>query len=160
MHVKRHKEDWDNNPSKSDKKDCTVIAAQVKDGKFMKALLHQGVYADLRELTVTRQSQKRILNSSLNQLGAVLDEYFPEFCEVFKDALGKAARWVLVHCPFPTNIVDLDIEQLEIGLKAASAGRVGRKRAVLLFEQAKRSIGVSEGLEGAGCRVQVEQRFS
>ncbi len=153
MHVKRHKEDWDNNPSKSDRKDTTVIAGQVKDGKFMQALLPQGIYADLRELTVARQSHRRNLNSSMNQLEAILDEYFPEFHEVFKDKLGQAARWILTHCPFPAYIEDMDIEQLEQGLKGASSGRVGRKRAEQLMEQAKRSIGVRSGLEGAASRL-------
>ncbi len=149
MHVKRHKEDWDNSPSKSDKKDTMVIAGQVRDGKFMQVLLPRGIYADLRELTVTRQSLKQNLNSGMNQLKAVLDEYFPEYHEVFKGALGQASRWVLEKCPFPSHIEHMEIEELVAGLKAASTGRVGQKRAEQLIEQARRSIGVREGLEGA-----------
>ncbi|GAW93622.1 ISChy2, transposase, partial [Calderihabitans maritimus] len=50
----------------------------------------KGIYAELRNLYVARQQQRRKLNSSLNQLQALLDEYFPEFREVFKNLLGKA----------------------------------------------------------------------
>lgn len=154
MWVKRHKEDHDNSPSKSDPKDTGVIAGLVKDGKFMQVLLPTGVYADLRELTVTRQQQKQALNSGLNRLEAVLDEYFPEFHTVFKDSLGRAAQCVLVECPFPVNITAMTVEELAKKLKQASNNRVGLKRAQLLREIAAESVGVTEGLHGAGERLE------
>lgn len=154
MLVKRHKEDHDNSPSKSDPKDTGVIAGLVKDGKFMQALLPEGIYADLRELTVTRQQQKQALNSGLNRLEAALDEYFPEFHTAFKDSLGQAAQWVLTECPFPSYIAALTVEELTERLKRASSNRVGQKRASLLREIATRSVGVTEGLEGARERLE------
>jgi transposase len=153
MWVKRHKEDYDNNPTKSDPKDTIVIASLVKDGKFMQALLPRGVYADLRELTVTRQQQKKALNSTLNRFEAVLDEYFPEFHTVFQDTLGLAAQWVLKELAFPSQIVSISVDELTKGLKHASNNRVGQKRAQLLQETAARSIGVTVGLEGAKQRL-------
>lgn len=40
------------------------------------------------------------MNAALNNLAAILDEYFPEYTEVFKDLLGKASMHILAHLPF------------------------------------------------------------
>lgn len=58
MLVKRHKEDLDNAPSKSDPKDAAVIADLVWQRTFLNVSLPQGVYAELRELQVTRQQPR------------------------------------------------------------------------------------------------------
>ncbi|MGI6544666.1 MAG: IS110 family transposase [Limnochordia bacterium] len=154
MWVKRHKEDYDNSPSKSDRKDTGVVAGLVKDGKYMQVMLPTGVYADLRELIVVRRQQKQALNSGLNRLETVLDEYFPEFHTVFKGTLGLAAQCVLTECPFPSYITALNVEELTDKLKRASNNRVGQKRAQLLRDVAARSIGVTEGLQGARERLE------
>lgn len=36
---------------------------------------------------------------------AILNEYFPELQQVFKNLLGKAAKWILRHRPFPEDIL-------------------------------------------------------
>lgn len=148
-HVKRRKEEEDNTPRKNDKKDAGIIADLVKDGKFLNLLLPTGIYADLRNLTVTRRQLKQQLNSALNRLCAILDEYFPEFEQIFKNLLGKASLWILKHCPFPSMILSKPVENLAEKLKEASNYRVGLKRAIKLYEAAKESIGAKEGLNGA-----------
>lgn len=153
MLVKRHKEDLDNSPSKSDPKDTGVIADLVQQGKFMECLLPTGVYADLRVLTVTRGQQRRKLSSGLCNLQAILDEFFPEFTDVFKDPLGMGATWVLMNCPTPKHILELSLEELAEGLKKAANGRLGIKRAKQLMAAAERSIGVPEGTEAASLRM-------
>ncbi|GAW93623.1 Transposase domain protein, partial [Calderihabitans maritimus] len=74
-----------------------------------------------------------------NQLQALLDEYFPEFREVFKNLLGKAALWVLRHCPFPSYILTWSVEELANQLKGATNNRVGLRRAGILKEAAENS---------------------
>ncbi|WXJ95913.1 IS110 family transposase ISChy2 [Neomoorella carbonis] len=113
----------------------------------------KGKYAELRNLTVTRRQQRRKLNSALNQLQAILDEYFPELGQVFKNLLGKAAQWVLRNCPFPRLILAYKLEELAAKLKEASNHRVGMKRAQALYQTAQESIGVTEGLTGARHRL-------
>ena len=153
MLVKRHKEDHDNNPGKSDPKDTGIIADLVLQGKFMESLLPRGIYAELRGLSVTRRQQKGKLNGGLNNLWAILDEFFPEFVTVFKDILGKAALWVLENIPFPEDIVSCSVEWVAERLKEAAGHRVGLKRAKRLREVAEKSIGVPEGLEAARIRL-------
>lgn len=60
---------------------------------------------------------------------------------------------ILTHLPFPADIIQLSEEKLAQELKAASNGRVGKKRAALLLSKARESIGVREGLTAARLRL-------
>jgi transposase len=153
FHVKKRKEEEDNSPTKNDRKDALIIAKLIKEGKFLNCLLPEGIYADLRNLSVARKQLINKLNSAKNKLVSILDEYFPEFEEVFKNLLGKAALWVLRHCPFPSIILNYTKEELAENLKRAANKRVGSKRAEKLIEVAERSVGVKEGLKGAYIRL-------
>jgi len=153
LHVKRAKEFDDNSPTKNDRKDAWVIARRINDGDFFDPYLPEGIYADLRALTQTRQQQRAKLNQAQNQLHALLDEYFPEFTSVFADPFGQASIHVLGHCPFPSDILALCPKELAKGLSQASNGRVGTTRAVKLREAAKDSVGVRHGLEGVRLRL-------
>lgn len=154
-HVKKSKELEDNSPSKSDPKDAGLIAGLVQGGKFLNCLLPQGVYAELRTLHTTREQERRKLNTTLNQLQALLDEYFPELTLVFKDLQGMAASWVLENRPFPQDILAVGVEELAEQLQAISHHRVGLKRAQALQEAARNSVGVTEGLAAARLRLKV-----
>ncbi|AEM78226.1 IS110 family transposase [Thermoanaerobacter wiegelii] len=154
-HVKQRKEEEDNSPSKNDRKDALIIARLIKEGKFLNCLLPQNTYADLRNLSVARKQLIKKLNSVKNKIIAILDEYFPEFEEVFKNLWGKAALWVLRNCPFPSMILKLSKEEIAGKLKKATSNRVGMKRAEKLIEAAKRSIGVKEGIKGAQIRLNI-----
>lgn len=152
-HVKRYKEFDDNSPSKNDRKDAWVIARLANEASFFEVYLPEGVYAELRGLTQARQQQRNKCNMALNQIQCLLDEYFPEYEEVFADILGKASLYVLEHRPFPGDILAVSAEELAEELKLASNRRVGLKRALRLQEAARDSIGVTEGLEAARLRL-------
>lgn len=154
-HVKRSKELDDNSPSKTDRKDAGTIASLVQQGRFLTCILPHGVYAELRNLYTAREQERQKLNAALNRLRAFLDEYFPEFPMVFKNLLGMAAWWLLRHFPLPQDILSLRLEELTEYLKAASNYRVGAKRAKVLQEAAKNSIGVTTGLIGAKIKLSV-----
>jgi len=83
-HVKKAKELDDNTQTKSDRKDAFVIAKLVKDGRYSKVHLPEGIYADLRVLNNPRSQIRTKLNAVKNMIIAILDEYFPEFEKVFK----------------------------------------------------------------------------
>jgi transposase len=152
-HVKKQKELDDNSPTKNDRKDALIIATLTWEGRFSRCYLPEGIWAELRGYTQSRWQQKRKLNAALNNLAAILDEYFPEYEEVFKDLLGKASMHILTCLPFPVDIIQLPEEKLAQELKAASSGRVGKKRAALLLSKARESIGVREGLTAARLRL-------
>jgi len=152
-HVKRYKEFDDNSPSKNDRKDAWVIARLANEASFFEVYLPEGVYAELRGLTQARQQQRNKSNMALNQIRCLLDEYFPEYEDVFTDILGKASLYVLGHRPFPGDILAVSAEELAEELKLASNRRVGLKRALRLQEAARDSVGVTEGLEAARLRL-------
>jgi len=148
-HVKRDKEKADNTRSKSDRKDCRIIADLVRNGEYLRVLWPRGAGAELRQLSVARLEAKKGWNAACNRVRSWLFERFPEFLEVFRDPFRQAARWVLEHCPTPAEVLAMPTEELVAGLKGAARGRVGQKRAAVLRLAAVDSIGYRDGAAGA-----------
>lgn len=148
--TKQAKELDDNSQTKSDKKDALTIAKLVKDGRYFELYLPHDVYAQLRGLSTTRTGLSKRKNALKNTITAVMDEYFPEYGEVFKLPLsGKATRHILKVCPFPKFIMELGEDGVTEEIKKAVSKTVGRKKARQLVEAAKESIGVDYGEEAA-----------
>lgn len=148
--TKQAKELDDNSQTKSDKKDALTIAKLVKDGRYFELYLPHDIYAELRVLSTTRTGLNKRKSALKNTVTAVLDEFFPEYTEVFKCPLtGKASRQILKACPFPKCILELGIEGVTAEIKKAVKKTVGRKKAEQLVEAAKDSIGVDYGEEAA-----------
>ena len=85
-----------------------------------------------------------------------MDEYFPEYGEVFKCPLsGKASRHILKTCPFPKFILELDEDGVTEEIKKAVKKTVGRKKAAQLTKAAEESIGVDYGEEAAGLKLRL-----
>ncbi len=126
--TKQAKELDDNSQTKSDKKDALTIAKLVKDGRYFELYLPHDVYAQLRGLSTTRTGLNKRKNAIKNTITAVMDEYFPEYEEVFKCPLsGKASRHILKTCPFPKLILGLGEDGVTDEIKRAVKKTVGRK---------------------------------
>ena len=154
--TKQAKELDDNSQTKSDKKDALTIAKLVKDGRYFELCLPHDVYAELRGLSTARTGLNRRKNALKNTITAVMDEYFPEYGEVFKCPLsGKASRHILKTCPFPKFILEPGEDGVTDEIKKAVKKTVGRKKAAQLIETAKESIGVDYGEEAAGLKLRL-----
>lgn len=154
--TKQAKELDDNSQTKSDKKDALTIAKLVKDGRYFELYLPHDVYAELRGLSTVRTGLNKRKSAIKNTITAVLDEFFPEYGEVFKCPLsGKASRHILKNCPFPKFILNLGEDGVTEEIKKAVKKTVGRKKAVQLVEAAKESIGVDYGEEAAGLKLRL-----
>ena len=144
--TKKAKELDDNSPTKSDRKDALTIARLVKDGRFFESYLPHDVYGELRVLSTERNRLNRQKNSLKNTMIAVLDEYFPEFVDVFRHPFnGKASLHILKTCPFPRQILRLGEDGITAVIKEVVKKTVGRKKAAELVEAAKKSVGVDYG---------------
>jgi transposase len=141
-HVKKSKELDDNTQTKSDPKDSGVIGRLVRDGRFSEVYIPEGHYGQLRVLTNTRNQLRTKLNATLNIITAIMDEYFPEFTNVFKQLTGKTAMYILNHCPFPNDLKSIGLEGILAEFRKAIKKSVGLKRAQLLLDAAHRSIGI------------------
>ena len=155
-HTKKAKELDDNSQTKSDKKDALTIARLVKDGRYSEVYLPHDIYADLRVLSTARDSINRQKTALENRIVAILDEYFPEFTKVFKHPFtGKAAMQMLKTCPFPKYILELGTEGVLAEIKKSVKKTVGRKRAQLLVDMARVSVGVDYGVDAARSKLQL-----
>lgn len=154
LHVKKSKELDDNSPTKNDPKDARVIAQLVKDGRYAEPNLPQGIYADLRVAMNLRDVLAEELTSVKARVARWIDIYFPEFEEVFSSWEGKAALLTLRNLSTPFKIANITTEDILKLWKTEVKRAVGIKRAELLVEKAKMSIGVTEGLEMAEYELQ------
>lgn len=85
-----------------------------------------------------------------------MDEFFPEYAEVFKCPLsGKASRQILKSCPFPKFTLALGEDGVTEEIRKAVKKTVGKKKAVQLVEVAKESVGVDYGEEAARLKLRL-----
>jgi transposase len=145
--VKRNKENRDNTQSKSDKKDALVIADMVKNGYYSFVRNTPESFEKLRVLMSNRDVVVKRLVSSINQLNRWVDIVFPELRQVFKDVTAKGAIATLRLFPMPTNLRFMKPEEVVTGWKSIMKRQPGLKKAQLLVQVAKRSIGSLQALD-------------
>lgn len=148
-HVKKTKELDDNSPTKNDRKDPKTIAMLVISGRYSEPYFPEGIYADLREVMKAYERINNGLITAKNRILGWLDEYFPEFTDVFSDIEGKTAMKTLREFPLPAKIIELGAENVLVEWKEEIKRGIGIKRAQALFEAARESIGCLEGTESA-----------
>ena len=146
FHVKRSKELDDNSQLKNDLKDPKVIAKLVIEGRYSEPYIPEGIYSDLRIAMDMRQSLGKNLNIIKNKVGQWLDKYFPEFNDVFADWQGKCALISLNKFSTPEEILSAGVQQIFVEWKRKIKQGVGIKKAIMLVEAAKNSVGITEGL--------------
>ena len=148
-HVKKSKELDDNNPTKSDRKDPKTIAMLAKDGRYIEPYIPEGIYKELRSAMDSRWRLVKEISAVKNRISRWISIHYPEFIKVFGNWEGKAALLILKECPTPKKVVERGIEGIIAIWKEHKIRAVGIKRAVMLVESAKISIGTSEGLISA-----------
>ncbi|MGY3314418.1 transposase [Peribacillus simplex] len=145
--VKRNKENRDNTQSKSDKKDALVIADMVKNGYYSFILPSSESFEKLRVLMSNRDVIVKRLVMSINQVNRWVDVVFPELRQVFKDVTCKGAIATLRLFPTPDEISSLETLDVMRGWKSLMKRQPGPKKAQLLINLAKSSIGTGQALD-------------
>ncbi|WP_347488502.1 IS110 family transposase [Desulfoscipio sp. XC116] len=148
-HVRKSKELDDNSPTKNDTKDARVIGKLVLDGRYTEPKLPEGVYAELRILMNQSDRLNKDLTRSKGRIHNWLDRYFPEHTRVFKNWEGKASLITLSCFPLPQDVVNAGEEHIAKEWKKEVQRSVGLKRAQLLVRTAKKSIGITAGVNAA-----------
>lgn len=144
-HTKQAKELDDNTQEKSDPKDAQTIAHLVRDGRYFDIYMPQNEYSELRVLTAERKRLQKEISRVNNIIVAIMDEYFPEYGKVFSNTTCKTSRQLLLKCPFPSDVLSMNQEELVKLVKIASNGAQGAKLTESLIEAAKNSVGVGYG---------------
>jgi transposase len=146
--LKRRREGRDINRVKTDFHDAEMAAEVMRTGEFTETRLPKGVYAELR---AAYNGYRRLVKErarSLNLLRGLLDGFFPEFAQVFKDPAGKTALAVLSTCPTPTVIAGMTAEGFVDTIKSGVLmPRLKLRKLRALHYAAQSSIGVQVGTQ-------------
>ncbi|WP_028390633.1 IS110 family RNA-guided transposase [Bacillus cihuensis] len=145
--VKKNKENRDNSRSKSDKKDALVIADMVKNGYYSFIRPASEAFEKLRVLMSNRDMTIKRLVSAVNQINRWVDIVFPELRQVFKDVKGKGAIATLRLFPTPLELRSMKAQDIVNGWKTQMKRQAGLKKAQLLIELAKHSVGTHQALD-------------
>jgi transposase len=145
--VKKNKENRDNTQSKSDKKDALVIADMVKNGYYSEVRYTSEPFEKLRVLMSNRDVVVKRLVSSINQLNRWVDIVFPELRQVFKDIKAKGAIATLRLFPSPMDLEIMQPHEVIVGWKSIMKRQPGLKKAILLLQLAKKSVGTRQALD-------------
>jgi transposase len=144
--VKKNKENRDNTPSKSDRKDALVIADMVKNGYYSPVRFNSEAHEELRILMANRDTVNKRLNSAVNQIHRWVDIVFPELRHVFKIITCASAIATLRLFPLPKEVSRLTTEQVIAGWKQYVKRHSGLHRAEQLISLAKHSVGATKAL--------------
>ena len=143
--VKQTKEVEDNSQLKDDRKDPKLIANLVKDGNFGMPYLPEGLYADIRRLSMFRDQLNEDRIRNLNRLHREMKIYFPEYKDAFGKIDGAFSLEVLKVAPFPDELIMLGIDGIkQIWHEAKLRGR-GYVNAASILECAEKSVGLKDG---------------
>ena len=143
--VKQTKEVEDNSQAKNDEKDPKIIANLVKDGNYGMPYLPEGVYADLRALSMFRDQLNEDRTRTMNRLHRELKIRFPEYKKAFGKIDGAFTLSLLEVAAFPDSLIALGKEGiLEIWHEHRLRGR-GYSRAADIIKYAEESVGIKDG---------------
>ena len=82
--VKQSKEQYDQNPTKSDPKDALLIARLTSEGKYVKPIERDDIYQDIYSGYQIYDDIQKEINRVKNKIHVWNDKYFPELEYVYK----------------------------------------------------------------------------
>jgi transposase len=143
-HVHRIQETRDNSPRKDDQKDPGVIADLIWQGSYYQPRRLRGPYAELRAGIVEWYSLAKKRTALRNEAQALLEGWFPELTELFKDRLCLSVRSVIRRYESPAALAQAGKGSLRATLKQ---GTHGKKTCYTesIWEAARSSVALREG---------------
>ena len=143
--VKQTKELEDNSQLKDDTKDPKIIANLVKDGNYGMPYLPDGIFADLRRLSMFRDQLTEDRVRAMNRLHREMKIYFPEYKEALGKVVGAFAISLLKVAPFPEDLLDIGEEGIRDIWKADKLRGRGYSRSAEIIRIARTSVGLKDG---------------
>ena len=143
--VKKAKELDDNSPKKTDLKDPKTIAKLVIDGRYSFPYVPEGIYAEIREVTSSRDRIMKELNVASNRIQRWLKIYFPEYLTVYKKFDTTTGMMILEEAPLPAMVPALGVDNIvKIWREHKVRGKgASLNRAKTLVDAAHDSVGKS-----------------
>ena len=141
--LKHHRELDESSSAKSDKRDA--LTHITREGKCIDTVIEDGRTRHLRILVKVREKMQKRNVSAKNSLHAALDDYFPELHGIFWSMHSRGLWALLERCPFPEDVMTLEISALKemIG-RASRRGLEASQKAIAVSQAAKESIGLRQ----------------
>lgn len=107
--VKQAKEQYDQNPTKSDPKDALLIARLTSEGKYVKPIERNEIYQDIYSGYQIYDDIQIEINRIKNKIHVWNDKYFPELEHVYKiNSVG--VKPIYENQLIPSEINDMRLE--------------------------------------------------
>jgi len=143
--LKHHRELDESSSAKSDKQDALTLTNITREGKYIDTVIEDGRMRHLRILVKVREKIQKRNVSAKNSLHAALDDYFPELKKIFWSMHSRGLWALLERCPFPEDVLTLEVSALKEMIGRASRRRVeASQKAAAVQQAAKESIGLKQ----------------
>lgn len=146
--VKKMKEVYSNNRSKTDPKDAGIIARMVSEGKYLNGAVLSDNQETLSHFTEYRETLITGKTALTNRIGSLLAEYFPEWENCISSLESKAFLAMLKEHPTPGDIIKSGEVNLTKLFQEKSHGKLGSERVLTILKEAAQSIGKQTGHKG------------
>lgn len=141
--TKKHKEDLDNSPLKTDQKDAALICRLVGEGKFVSFTHLDDTFAKLRSLSMQRHRMSVEGVRYRNRLQGLLDVAWPEFADFFTLISAPTALAILRRWPLPADFVAAPWASVRAVVRQASLNHYPLPKLQALRESAATSVGIA-----------------
>lgn len=144
--------------TKTDKVDSLLIVKALILGNFIPLRQRDVDTVALRGLCKTRQNLIKLRTRSKIQLGAFIDQLFPELNTFFRSGLHiKTSYRLLKEHARPCHIQKLHLTYLSNLLRKTSRGKYTKSDAIRLREMAKVSVGIDSPILAVQIRHTIAQ---
>ena len=107
--VKQSKEQYDQNPTKSDPKDALLIARLTSEGKYVKPIEREELYQDIYSGYHIYDDIQKEINKIKNKIHVWNDKYFPEIEKVYK-ITSESIKPIYERELLPNEIKNMTLE--------------------------------------------------
>ncbi len=139
--VKQAKEQYDQNPTKSDPKDALLIARLTSEGKYVKPIERNEIYQDIYSGYQIYDDIQIEINRIKNKIHVWNDKYFPELEHVYKiDSVG--VKPIYKSQLIPSEINDMELEEF-IELMTKNNGYAKKSNIINLKKLCEKSNAIN-----------------
>ena len=139
--VKQSKEQYDQDPTKSDPKDAMLIARLTSEGKYVKPIERNELYQDIYSGYYIYDDIQKEINRVRNKIHVWNDKYFPEVEKIYKiDSAG--IKPVYENQLLPNEIKNMTLEEL-MKIMTKENSRANKKSIMKLKELCEKSNGIN-----------------
>ena len=132
---------------KNDRIDAEIVAAVLRLGEYQETAIADNHTLALRQLCRFRLWQVESCSDLKRKVIALLDQIFPEYEKLFSDVFGMSSKELLKAYTTPEEIAGIHTRTLANLLERASRGRFGKEKALEIKTVARRSLGITIGVD-------------